>query len=97
MEALRRRARAESLRPLEAESKTEHSTLSVPVESSKATAFLETVASNVKVARYKKGLGYELEIEAPELAGMGVWHNGKMLHLAAFRLEEEPAKWDREF
>ena len=57
-----------------------------------ATDYLASIADSVRPAIGSLGVGTELEVSAQDIAGSGVWHDGRLCHLSAFacgRIREE--------
>lgn len=55
------------------------------------SGFLTRLSRNLNLAKKTTGLGHEIEIDSPQLAGAGVWFEGRVLHLAAFALDKPQA------
>lgn len=54
--------------------------------------FLGRLSRGLRLSQTTTGLGREIEVEGAQVAGAGVWFEGRVLHLAAFALEQSQAK-----
>ena len=55
----------------------------------KATAagFMQTLPPIIQFAEKPSGFGQELEFSDDDYAGSGIWYNGRLCHLSAFRVK----------
>jgi hypothetical protein len=45
---------------------------------------LEQAARGLRLSDKTAGIGQDVEIDQPEIVGSGVWHEGRLIHLAVF-------------
>lgn len=62
------------------------------VDRRQVRGFMGRLARGLRLSPTATGLGREVEVEGPRLAGAGVWHEGRLLHLAAFALDKPQGK-----
>ena len=56
---------------------------------STSTDFMNVLPSIIQLAKIPSGSGQELEFSSEDYAGSGIWHNGHLCHLSAFKVKPQ--------
>ena len=52
-----------------------------------AAEFMKAIPGVIQFAEKPSGFGQELEFSGDDYAGSGLWYNGRLCHLSAFRVK----------